>query len=119
MVDIYILADDRTTPEAVASIPFLVGKPRGITLYTRRQNRRGYAIACWREDFEEVKRALQDICPAGIYTFGTWSNVYTIDFRVPGWRVEDTRTRMIIAEESAPRGIVFDKSSLRYTFTKA
>lgn len=117
MIDIYILADDRTTPEAVASIPHLVGKPRGITLYTRRQNRRGYAIACWREDFGAVKRALSAVCDAAIYNFGTWSNAHVIDFRSLTDR--DTGTRMIIAEESAPRGIVFDKSCLRYTFTKA
>lgn len=117
MVDIYILADDRTTPEAIASIPHLVGKPRGITLYTRRQNRRGYAVACWREDFGAVKRALGELCDAAIYNFGTWSNAYIADFRA--MTIRDTGTRMIIADDSAEKGIVFDKSRLRYTFTKA
>lgn len=117
MVGIYILADDRTTPEAVASIPFLVGKPRGITLYTRRQNRRGYAIACWREDFGAVKRALGELCDAAIYNFGTWSHAYVLDFR--SMTARDTGTRMVIAEESAEKGIAFDNSHLRYTFVKA
>lgn len=120
MVDLYLVADSRTTSEAMRAIPHLVGKPRSITFYVPGRKECGYAIACWREDFEEVKRALQDICPAGIYTFGTWSNVYRIDFRVPNRpTIVDTRARMIIAEESAPRGIVFDKSRLRYTFVKA
>lgn len=117
MVDIYITTDSRTTPEALRAIPHLIGRPRTITFYVPGRKERGYAIACWREDFDAVKRALQNVCPAGIYTFGTWSNVYTIDFRVPGGRVEDTRTRMIIADKPS-RGIMFDDMSMRYTFAK-
>lgn len=116
MVDIYIVSTGRTTPKAVASIPHLVGKPRAITFRANDARESGYAIACWREDFDAVKRALGEVCDACIYNFGTWSNAYVMNCRTH--EVRDTGTRMVIAEESAPRCIAFDKSGLRYKFVK-
>lgn len=119
IVDIYITADNRTTVETLRSIPQLIGDPRPITFFIGSRTERGFALTCRREFFGAVKRALEHICPGGLYTYGTWSTVYFIDFRVPGWRVTNTRQRMIVADASAEKGIAFDGSALKYTFVKA
>lgn len=119
IVELFITADSRTTAESLRAIPQLLGNPRPITFFIGSRTEQGYALTCRREYFGAVKRALEHLCPGGLYTYGTWSNVFFIDFRVPGWRVVNTHQRMIVADASDERGIKFDDSSLRYTFVRA
>lgn len=119
IVDIYAAADNRTTMDALRSIPQLIGNPRPITFFAGARTVPGFALTCRREFFGMVKHALAAICPGGLYTYGTWSSVFFIDFRVPGWRVVNTHQRMVVADASADRGIAFDGSDLKYTFVRA
>lgn len=119
IVDIYIAADDRTTAEAPRSIPQLLGNPRPITFFAGARTVPGFALTCRREFFDTVKHALEPLCPGCLYTYGAWSNVFFIDFRVPDWCVTDTHQRMIVADAVADRGISFDGSDLKYTFVWA
>ena len=119
IVELFITADSRTTAESLRAIPQLLGNPRPITFFAGARAVPGFALTCRREFFDMVKNALEPICPGGLYTYGTWSSVFFIDFRVPGWRVVNTHQRMIVADASDERGIKFDDSSLRYTFVWA
>lgn len=116
MIDIYIVSDRRTTPEAVANIPHLVGKPQGITFYTPNTRRRGYALLCHNEDFAAVKDALRNVCDAGVYSFSICGNAYAINFQ--SHVVQDTRTRMVVAD-CPEKGIAFDNLHLWYEFIQA